>query len=76
MNAIAAASLAVFALCIAFTYGWFFRTDLMRWWRERGPRRQIAREAAAERETELARLRDELAAKYLAGGDKPTDPGA
>jgi len=58
--------IVLFAVCFSLTYLLFFRRDIARWWRERGPRRQLAREAAAAREAELARLRDELAAKYLA----------
>lgn len=46
-------------------YLWFFHGDLSRWWRERGPKRAEARLARAAYEAEQARLREELAAKYL-----------
>ncbi len=58
----------VFLALMAFAWGYYFRRDMLRWWLERGPRRQLAREAAREREAELARLRDELAGKYLRPG--------
>jgi hypothetical protein len=54
-----------FFVLVAVAWAWYFRAEIARWRRERGPRRQLAREAAAEREAELARLRDELAEKYL-----------
>jgi hypothetical protein len=60
-----------------FTWVYYFRNDVRRWYIERGPRRQLEREAALEREKELTRLRDELAAKYLPpGGLKPPGEGA
>ncbi len=58
-------------LMFGFTWLYYFGDSIARWWRERGPRQQIAREAAQEREAELARLRDELAAKYLATPPPP-----
>jgi hypothetical protein len=67
----------IFFACVAFSWVYFFRRDIRRWWIERGPRRQIAAEAAAERQAELERLREELAAKYLEpGAAKPPRPGA
>jgi hypothetical protein len=59
---------AISALLLGFAWLYYFRRDIHRWWRERGPRRKLAQEAAREREAELARLRDELAAKYLPPG--------
>ncbi len=56
---------ALFFGMVAFCWIYFLRRDIYRWWIERGPRRQMAMEAAAERQAELARLREELAAKYL-----------
>jgi hypothetical protein len=67
--------IALILVCLAFTYAWYFRHDLRRWWIERQPRRQLEREAAAEREAELARLRDELADKYLPEPTKPSQSG-
>jgi hypothetical protein len=61
-------SAAAFFVLMAFAWTFFFRRDIRLWWRERGPRRQLAIEAAREREAELARLRDELAGKYLRPG--------
>jgi hypothetical protein len=60
---------------VVFTWVYFLREDIGRWLRERGPRRQLAREAAQERQQELARLRDELASKYLPpGSPEPPSP--
>jgi len=55
-----------FVVMVAVTWWYFFRYDIVRYFREYGPRRQLAKEMAREREAELQRLRDELAAKYLA----------
>jgi hypothetical protein len=65
---------ALFFLLVVFAWAWFFRADIARWQRERGPRRKLALEAAREREAELTRMRDELAAKYLQNG--PGNPPA
>ncbi len=66
----------LFVLLVVFAWAWFFWTDIRRWLRERGPRRQLAQEIAREREAELQRLRDELAAKYLTdSAAKPPPPG-
>jgi hypothetical protein len=59
------AAAGAFFLMVAFCWIFYFRYDIRRWWVSRGPRRQLAMELAAEREAELERLRDELAAKYL-----------
>jgi hypothetical protein len=59
---------AFFFAMLLFAWGFYFRRDLNRWWVERGPRRRLAQEAAREREAELARLREELAGKYLRPG--------
>ncbi len=75
MNPVSLLFGSLFSVLVVFAWLWFFQRDIKRVWRERGPRRQLAREAAAEREAELARLRDELAAKYLAdGAAKPPKP--
>jgi hypothetical protein len=61
-----------------FVFAWLFylRYDIRRWLRERGPRQQMIREEREAREQELARLREELAAKYLASGQpKQSDSG-
>ena len=74
MNPVAVGfALATLAM-VVFSYLYYFRADVVRWRRERGPRRQIARELAAEREQELKRLHDELAEKYLRAG--PQEPPA
>lgn len=55
-------------------YVWFFHHDVSHWWRVRGEARQQARAAEAEQRAAQARLREELAAKYLppdARGDQP-----
>jgi hypothetical protein len=66
----------VFVLLCVFAWVYYLRNDIARWYRERGPRRQMEREAALQREQELTRLRDELAAKYLPpGGLKPPAEG-
>ena len=60
---------------VVFTWTYFLREDIRRWLRERGPRQQLAREAAQERQQELDRLRDELASKYLPpGSPEPPSP--
>ena len=64
----------VFFVFVAFCWVYYFRADIRRWWYERGPRRELAREAAQERQAELQRLRDELASKYLAS-DAQKPPG-
>lgn len=68
MNKIQITFVIVFIFLILFSWAYYFWGEIKRRWRERGPRRQIAREAAREREAELARLRDELASKYLPPG--------
>lgn len=47
------------------SYVMFFHRDFMRWWRGRAGRRDQARKERAEWEAAQARLRDELAAKYM-----------
>jgi hypothetical protein len=59
---------AFFCLLVVFSWFFFFRNELRRWWIERGPRKQLAREMALERKQEQDRLRDELASKYLPPG--------
>jgi hypothetical protein len=76
MNPVRLGFQLLFIALVLFAWAWFFRKNLRRWWYERGPRKQLAREAAQEREAELTRLRDELAAKYLGdGAAKPPGPG-
>jgi hypothetical protein len=67
MNPVSLTFEALFFLFVMVAWAWFFRAGIARWRRERGPRRQLARELAREREAELTRLRDELAEKYLTG---------
>jgi len=67
--AIGYAAAGLFFVMVAFSWVYFFRREIWRWWISRGPRRQMRMEIAAARQAELDRLRDELAAKYL-------DPGA
>jgi hypothetical protein len=66
----------VFVFLVASTWWYFFRRDISRFFREFGPRRQLAKEMAQEREAELQRLRDELAAKYLADTGAKSKPPA
>jgi len=65
MNGLQIAAAAAFFLTIAFCWVFYFSGEIRRWWRERGPRRKLALAAAIEREAELARMREELASKYL-----------
>lgn len=65
MSTLQISGASAFFLMIAFCWVFYFRRDMYRWWKERGPRRLMAEEAAREREAELQRLRDELASKYL-----------
>lgn len=53
------------------SYAMFFHRDVANWWRGRGPRRAEALREHAAREAEQARLREELAAKYLSSGSGP-----
>jgi hypothetical protein len=52
-------------------YAWFFGRNIRRWLQQIRPMREQARKERAEREAAQARLREELAAKYL-----PPRPGA
>jgi hypothetical protein len=65
MNGIQTVAAVAFGVMIAFCWLYYFRHNIFGWWRERGPRRQLAQEAAQQREEELTRLREELASKYL-----------
>ena len=64
----------LFVFLVVVTWWYFFRREIAKYFRERGPRRQLAREMAQEREVELQRLRDELAAKYLAESAAKSPP--
>jgi hypothetical protein len=64
----------LFVLLVVVTWWYYFRREIVKYFRERGPRRQLAREMAHEREAELKRLRDELAAKYIADSMAKSPP--
>jgi hypothetical protein len=76
MSGLGLGAFILFVVLVAITWWYFFRNDIARYFREFGPRRQLAREMAQEREAELQRLRDELAAKYLADGAAKSKPPA
>jgi F0F1-type ATP synthase membrane subunit b/b' len=77
MNGVDYGFAAAFVVFVVFCWIYYFRGDIRRWWDERGPRRELAREAARERQEEVQRLRDELASKYLSsdGRKPPRTPG-
>jgi len=52
-------------------YVWFFHKDVLHWWHTRRDRRAREQRERAERLAVEARLREELAAKYLSGGSGP-----
>jgi hypothetical protein len=75
MNLIQITAASAFILLMGFAWYHYFRRDIHKWFAERGPRRQLALEAALERQREMDRLRDELAAKYLEpSAAKPPEP--
>ena len=77
MSPIGYASAVIFVLLIVSAWLFYLRHDIRRWFRERGPRRQMEREDAEKRQQEVDRLREELAAKYLApGGKRPPPAGS
>jgi hypothetical protein len=53
---------------VTFAWVYFLRNEIRQWWIERKPRQRLKREMAEERQREMARLRDELASKYLPPG--------
>ncbi len=57
-------ALAVVATWVP-SYAYFFHGDVMHWWRGRAERRRQERQSRADYEAEQARLREELAAKYI-----------
>jgi hypothetical protein len=54
----------IFTVVAVVNYAMFFRGDIRRWIKTRGPRRERAEREAKERAAAAARLCDELAAKY------------
>lgn len=57
-------ALAVVATWVP-SYVYFFHGDVARWWRGRAERRREAQQQRAAYEAAQAKLREELAAKYI-----------